>query len=360
MNWSSLFNGSPQIIRPLLVLTFLVTSATGLIFLGDTGAPPEAPVSTPPLASKNPRRAFETAGPNQWMIVGEAGIKPGGFKEPRGIAELPDGGFAVGDRSGRVQCFNTKGEATETWQLEDHKKGNPRGVGVLRNGHLLLCDTHYSCLLETTQEGKVVRRWGGPGKDPGQFALPQACAVDLKADVVYVLEYGWYNDRIQKFSMDGSFLKAWGSYGDQPGQFMRGTGISLDSKGDIWVSDSANHRIQKFSPDGEVLAVVGELGSKEGQLRYPFDIACAPDGKIYVAEYGNHRISVFNEDGTFDKWLGGPGPQPGRFFAPWNLTVTRGGHLLVSDTGNHRIQILKVSEPAPDSAGGVVAQVRKP
>ena len=54
------------------------------------------------------------------------------------MEELRHAGVVPGDRSGRVQCFSAQGEALQAWQLENHERGNPRGVGLLPNGHLLL------------------------------------------------------------------------------------------------------------------------------------------------------------------------------------------------------------------------------
>ncbi len=287
-----------------------------------------------------------------WTIVGHAGLELGGFNQPRGITTLPDGGFMVADRSARIQRFDAQGHAVALWEMKERKLGNPKGLGCLPNGHLLICDTHYARLLETTLGGEIVKHWGGPGLAPGQFGLPQACAIDAKRNAVYVVDYGGLtNNRVDKFDLKGQFLLAWGEFGENPGQFRRASGITLDADGHVYVADASNHRIQKFDPQGKVLGVFGELGGEPGQLKYPYDIAYGPDRKLYIAEFGNHRISVFDISGRFLETMGQPGARkPGQFYAPWNLTVDPFGRLLVSDTANHRIQIRKVCEPAGEYA----------
>lgn len=320
---------SLPVARSLLLLVALAVVGLLLIFL-----PGRKQSSEPQLIG----------GSDQWVVIGSAGLTKGGFNQPRGITGLPDGGFFVADRSARMQRFDAKGNAVELWVMKERKLGNPKGLTVLPNGHLLVCDTHYARLLEMKLNGDVVKQWGGPGMEPGQFALPQSVAVDVERQVVYAVEYGgWTNNRVHKFKLDGSFVQSWGAYGDEPGQFRRACGIALDRKGDVYVSDSANHRIQKFSPDGTHILTFGGMGDSPGNLKYPYDIACAPDQKLYIAEYGNHRISVFDTDGKYVRSLGQPGTEePGQFYTPWSLTVDSFGRLLVSDTGNHRIQIIKV------------------
>lgn len=289
----------------------------------------------------------DAAAAPSWTIVGRQGLELGGFNQPRGITAFPDGSFVVADRSARVQHFSADGKPLALWIMQEHALGNPKGLAALPNGGLLVCDTHYGRVMEMSIEGKVVRQWGGPGKEPGQFVHPLSCAVDARAGVAYVVEYGAYNDRVQKFKLDGTFIKAWGGFGSEPGRLNRPSGVAVDRQGCVWVADACNHRIQKFDAEGTLLGAYGDLGSQEGQLSYPFDLACAPDGEVFVAEFNNNRVSVFDAEGRFVRVMGMAGTQPGEFNQPWSLTVDAQGRLLVSDTRNNRVQIIQASKPAP-------------
>ncbi|MBI3830479.1 MAG: hypothetical protein HY291_13245, partial [Planctomycetes bacterium] len=220
-----------------------------------------------------------------WTIVGKQGLELGAFNQPRGITGLPDGTFVVADRSARVQHFSGDGKPLSVWMMKEHALGNPKGLCALPDGHLLVCDTHYGRVLEMSMEGEIVKQWGGPGKGPGQFVHPLACAVDARNGVAYVAEYGAYNDRVQKFMLDGTYLKAWGAFGAEPGQFQRPSGVAVDSAGNVWVADACNHRVEKFDAEGNFLSTMGSLGTKEGELSYPYDLSFAPDGRLYVAEF---------------------------------------------------------------------------
>jgi DNA-binding beta-propeller fold protein YncE len=274
-----------------------------------------------------------------WQQVGKTGPELGEFNQPRGITVLTDGSFIVVDRSSRVQHFSARGRALSLWEMPEHSRGNPKGLCILPNGHLLVCDTHYGRLVEMTVDGATVREWATYGQDPGQFTHPLSCIADVRHDAVYVVDYGGYNDRVQKYTLDGRFVKAWGTFGTEPGQFRRPSGVTVDSHGRVYVADAANHRIQKFDGNGKLLKVFGEEGRGEGQLSYPFDIACDPNDRLYVAVYNNHRVDVFDTEGDFLGSMGGPGQEDGRFKFPWSLTIDPRGRLLVSDTGNGRVQI---------------------
>jgi len=273
------------------------------------------------------------------MQLGTQGDKPGQFQQPRGITGFPDGTFFVVDRSARMQLFAADGTPMKLWSMKEHDLGNPKGVTALPDGNLLVCDTHYGRVLKMSVDGKMIKQWGGPGRGPSEFTHPLSAAVDRARKIVYVVEYGDRNDRVQAFDLDGNHLKSWGSFGTEPGTFQRPSGIALDAGGNIFVADACNHRIQKFDPDGTLISVFGAMGYAAGELRYPYDIACGPDGLLYVAEFNGHRISVFDGEGQFVRFFGGAGSRPGEFANPWSLAVDARGRLLVSDTGNNRIQI---------------------
>jgi DNA-binding beta-propeller fold protein YncE len=310
---------SKPILKTILVLFFVAGCGAALILW-----PTDAPVERTELL---------------WQEVGKRGLLQGEFNQPRGITVLNDGSFIVVDRSSRVQHFSEKGRALSLWEMPEHAKGNPKGLCILPNGHLLVCDTHYGRLLEMTIEGAIVKEWAGYGTKPGQLIHPLSCLADPRHNAVYVVEYGGYNDRVQKYSLDGRFLKAWGSFGSEPGQFRRPSGVTVDSHGCVYVADAANHRIQKFDAEGTLLRVFGQEGRETGQLSYPFDVACDAEDRIYVADYNNHRVDIFDAEGTYLEALGGPGQADGQFKFPWSLTVDPRGRLLVSDTGNSRVQI---------------------
>jgi DNA-binding beta-propeller fold protein YncE len=276
------------------------------------------------------------------FLTGTQGEEAGQFQQPRGVTVLADGSYVVVDRKARVQQFSADGKPLKLWSMFDHKFGNPKGLCAMPDGSLLVCDTHYGRVLQMGVDGKILKQWGETGKGPSQFIHPLSAVVDAQRGFAYVVEYGYFNDRIQKFKLDGTFIKAFGSFGTGDGQFQRPSGITLDRDGNLYVADAANHRVQKFDNEGTFLLAFGSEGREPGFLRYPYDIARGPDDLLYIAEFNNHRVSVFDLKGTFVRTIGQAGGGAGQFANPWALTVDARGRLFVSDTGNHRLQIFEL------------------
>lgn len=75
--------------------------------------------------------------------------------------------------------------------------GEPRGIGVDRQGNAYVADSRNQRIQKFTREGKLVTAWGTKGKGPGQFNWPYDVAIDRR-DNVYVVDK--YNNRVQKFA----------------------------------------------------------------------------------------------------------------------------------------------------------------
>jgi hypothetical protein len=62
---------------------------------------------------------------------------------------------------------------------------------------------------------------------------------------------GYGNARVHKFSPDGKLLKSWGEPGTDPGQFNIVHNIVTDDEGWVYVADRENHRVQVFDGNGK-------------------------------------------------------------------------------------------------------------
>ena len=78
------------------------------------------------------------------------------------------------------------------------------------------------------------------------------------------------NPYVQKFDNNGKFLMKWGGQGKDDGQFNHATGIAVDAQGDVFVADYNNQRVQKFNPQGEFISAwtmasdLNSTGTPEG------------------------------------------------------------------------------------------------
>ncbi|NLH72422.1 MAG: ABC transporter permease subunit [Verrucomicrobia bacterium] len=291
--------------------------------------------SQSPLADGGAKSAFF----KRIEIIGSRGTAPGQFNKPRSLAVDRRDNLYVVDMTGRVQKFAPDGTWLLSWQMPETDLGRPKGMGIDKDGHVIVVEPHYSRINHFTSEGVLVRQWGQRGTNAGQLAFPRAVAVN-RAGEILVSEYG-HVDRVQRFSADGGkLLDVIGHYGYGPGQFNRPEGLGIDKEGRVYVADSCNHRIQVFGPDGLLLRSYGAPGRNQGQMSYPYDVCVDASGNQFVCEFGNSRIQVFDSEFRPVEVIGGPGRAPVQFANPWSVALDSAGNLYVADAGNDRVQKL--------------------
>lgn len=263
------------------------------------------------------------------------------------------------------------------------------GIFLSPTHYIVVTDKDNNKIYWISKEGRIVKKMGNTGNEPGEFYEPQDLFIDGKGNL-YVADTG--NDRIQVFNEKGSFLYQFGDKGDKNGEFKSPTGIYVSEKGQIYVADSGNNRIQVFSKKGVFISKFGTEGSKAGEFDKPVSVAVDEDGKAYVTDRGNSRIQVFDKDGIFMYTIGRKGEdigefdqlndifydkeaqrlvisdighslihlyrKDGSFFAsfgsegdgqgefsdPYSLMVTEEGKIYIADSGNKRIQIFRIAE----------------
>jgi hypothetical protein len=105
-----------------------------------------------------------------------------------------------------------------------------------------------------TTEGKVLLTIGIPNK-PAPFMSGEPfhrcthTALSPKGEI-YVSD-GYGNACVHKYSPDGKLLKTWGEPGTDPGQFNIVHNIVTDADGWVYVADRENHRVQVFDGNGK-------------------------------------------------------------------------------------------------------------
>lgn len=176
--------------RGIAVDAHRVGAARGRVFVVDTG---------------NKRVVVFDADGNYLTQFGGAGLGPGQFDEPVGIALDGDGNVYVADTwNQRVQVF----AADETgliytpiseWSVSGWYGGSVKNkpfIAVDAQQRVYVTDPEACRVLEFTTSGQIVRAWGTCSSDINGFGLPVGLAVD-SAGGVWVSDAG--NDRLLHF-----------------------------------------------------------------------------------------------------------------------------------------------------------------
>ena len=222
---------------------------------------------------------------------------------------------------------------------------HPEGLGVDRNGCLLVADSWNDRILRCDESGRPVAAFGETGQKKGQLLRPRAVTSDRRGNI-YVVDC--WNHRIGKFSASGEFVMAFGEkggpwgYDEAPGKFVYPYGVAVDSQGFIYVSDFNNNRVHKFNAMGKFVNMWGIEGRQDGQFSNPAGLAIDSKDRLYVCDLGNDRVQRFRfdreEKAVFDGKWGESGDEPGEFDHPYSVCVDKDDNFYVADFGNHRVQ----------------------
>lgn len=271
---------------------------------------------------------------HSWAVPPEEALQPA----PRSLTVGNEGEVVALDTGGRVLVYAPDGSIRRQWRMPDNKNGNPEGVCVLRDGRVVVGDTHYHRVVIFDGNGQVVKMFGKEGQGPGEFIYPVAVTKDAQENL-YVAEYGSH-DRVQKFTSDGRFLLDFGSFGTDPGQFQRPSGL-VWRDGKIYAADAFNNRIQVFTDDGKFLEIL-KASDQPVSLNLPYDLKLGPDDSLYAIEYGAGRVTRLDLNGRLLGRYGTTGSGLGQFATPWGIAVDAQRKIYVADTGNRRVVELEV------------------
>jgi len=256
--------------------------------------------------------AFET------FILGEERGALRQIKKPYGIA-VRDAVAYVCDTKGLSVC------------RLDFKNGTYGVLGVEGRGRLrkpiniVIDPLGYKFVVDAVRKQVVVF-------DPNDqyttaFSIPEPCRpVDLAVyeNEIYVLDNEEQHPRIVVLDRtSGEVLRTFGGPGGEPGQFKIPNSICVDDEGFLYVSDTHNWRIQKLTRQGETIWVKGTPGYRLGQFGRPRGIRVDPDGIIFLVDGATEIVQMFDAEGQTLMRFGGPGNRPGSLGLPSSLAIDR-------------------------------------
>jgi DNA-binding beta-propeller fold protein YncE len=158
-------------------------------------------------------------------------------------------------------------------------------------------------------------------------------------DDLYVSD-GYGNSRVHKFAPNGTLLRSWGEPGTDPGQFNIPHNICCDAEGWVYVADRENHRVQVFDGNGRYETQWNNMHRPSGLY-----MERAAQSRFYIGEIGGGvavnqdmpnigpRISIYSPKGELLARLGSrpAGLEPGQFISPHGLAVDSRGDIYVGE-----------------------------
>src|SRR5881394_3747979 len=271
------------------------------------------------------------SGDFKYRIVEDwAKLPPGwSFKEVGAVGvDAKDNVYVFNRGDHPMMIFDREGNFLRSWGEGQYPRAHGVHMGPDESIYLTDDGGHFvrKCRIE---DGKVLLELGVPGK-PTEYMSGEPfhrcthTALSPKGEI-YVSD-GYGNARVHKFTPDGRLLKSWGEPGTDPGQFNIVHNIATDADGFVYVADRENHRVQVF--DGE-----GRYETQWNNLHRPCALYCC-GGKqpnFVIGELGpgmpvnrkvpnlGPRLTIVDQFGKRIARLGGedgPGLEIGKFLAP--------------------------------------------
>jgi sugar lactone lactonase YvrE len=298
----------------------------------------------------------EAPAPRFLLEWGKQGTEPGSFQFPIGIAITPaDEVFVTDSKNKRMQQFSTEGKFISQFSVPGTRLG---GIAIDKEGNLYVALEMQHKLCVYSPQGKLLREIGKDGTGDGELHYPNDIA--LAADgTLYVADSG--NHRVQQYSLEGKFLAKWGGYGKEPGQFGGHTKpensiggpncLAFDNQRHVYTTEGPGGRVQKLTAAGKPVLAWGdnEVGpghfggtftgfkNRKVDLEGPVFVRMDKQDRVWVSAVCG-RVQQFTAEGKFLRGFGEEGTKPGQFYAPHCMAFDSKGHLYVADAFNHRIQ----------------------
>jgi sulfur carrier protein ThiS/sugar lactone lactonase YvrE len=296
-------------------------------------------------------------------------LAAGRFRQPKGVAVLPNGDIVVADTlNHRIRLITDIGiVSTIAGSTGGFNDGigtdalfnNPIGIAGLPNGNIVVADTNNNRIRLITMPGGVVTTLAGDGTDlvpvidgigtNATFRYPEHIAVLPNGNIAICDTFGY---RIRLITMPGGVvttLAGSGSGASVDGigtnaSFSSPCGIALRPNGDFVVTDRTGKLIRLVTSAGVVTTLAGSTsGSANGTgtnatFYSPSGIAVLPNGNFVVSDSSNNLIRLVTPGGVVTT-LAGNGTST-IFSEAQGIAVFPNGNIVVADNFNHRIRLI--------------------
>ena len=216
-------------------------------------------------------------------------IQPDNLK-PLGVATTKKHIIASDGKENCIKLFTFDGKCEAVWCKGWFKE--PCGVAGLPDNNIIIADhkKHTVTIYGPKTTNWHIRHFGSKGTSDENFNCPFYVAINKDGQII-VSDCG--NNCIKVYNGTGKYLFKFGTEGSSDGQLKEPRGVCIDCDGNIIVADWCNHRVTMFSPNGVFLRHL--LTEKDG-IKYPWGVAISPLKYLAVTEstFGVHAaINVY-------------------------------------------------------------------
>jgi len=233
--------------------------------------------------------------------------------------------YGIAARDGVVYVCDTKGLAICRLDFKNktYSVFGTRGPGRLRKPINIAIDPlGYKFVVDPVRKQVVV--FGPDDQYVTAFDVPEPCHpvdVAIYENELYVLDNDETCQIVVLNRATGEVLRTFGGPGGEPGQFKIPNSLAIGPEGYLYVCDTHNWRIQKLTREGKPIWVKGTWGRRLGQFGRPRGIRVGPDGIIYVVDGATEIVQMSDSDGRVLMRFGGPGNVPGALVLPSTLAI---------------------------------------
>ncbi len=262
------------------------------------------------------------------------------LKKPISVVVDNSGIMRIADQGTQriIKVKNNFGEIPKVFKKDTNNFSSLVGLCLFIDNNILFTDSHLNSVFLFNENKNQIIKFN---KD-SELMQPTGIAYSNITKEIWVAETAAH--RISVFNEQGKLIKRIGKRGKNPGEFNYPTFIWIDKLGTIYVVDSLNFRIQIFDKTGKFISVFGKLGDGTGDFARPKGIAVDSYGNIYVADALFNAVQIFDKSGNFLYSFGSQGRENGKFWMPTGIFIDKKDYIYVADSYNSRIQIFKLSK----------------
>lgn len=220
---------------------------------------------------------------------------PASIPSPREVhicAEVPEAAnpfvwatVILGEGPPQYKQLNIWSELVPEGEKETEHLVDPHGIGLDKEGNILIVDQKGSAVHRFSYEGKYIEEIGnGLGTDPGNFKEPRIVVTD-KSGNIWVSDSKGDRPRIQVFTHEGQFIRIFAEKGRPPGMILRCHGMGFDPEGNLYTTDVDNMRVNVYNDQGEFLYDWGEEGPHPGQFNASHGMFVDKNADVFVTGY---------------------------------------------------------------------------